>query len=326
LTESNCNEAKKAPVAETLIADAAQNAEKLKEEDIFQGAGPVSQTECDEYADVTEEGQDPVCLHESTVTPGDTIAAALDKATTAGMDRLSSLMGADSLSGLIESLATSVIQGVASKAVGSVFGGGGGSIANKPVVLNSKRPVLQDLTNDPLQRTQVTKPMNKQLKYYSDMLDSLATLDSQYTNDLNAYQARIDTVKTCTSAAGYYNDRNGRISTLRASLVAEQSKITQARTLISDTQTKMSASNSSDEELAIFNAFMQSVDDGSLPNNQAEGARRIEGDKNKRDAANDTELTTWQNTCAQELLLQQQQAQQQNGAVPVIEAPGGGGQ
>lgn len=283
--------------AQDIAAQRVAEVKQTQTNEIYQGAGPVSEKECLKFDSAPTEGQIAKCLQWLTTTPGDQVGGTLTEALTAGTKRLENIMGDGSLTGMLQGFAISAITSGIKKALNA---SGGGTTYNIPVMLPTSRPVVQDLANDPLKKTQNLQPMDKQLAYYLSTLNNLAAIDSSYMSDLLSYEAKVTALKNCTVATSYYNNRMSRITPAKNSILAEQAKITEAKTLISDTQAKLSASNSSQEQSTIFNAYLAAIDDNALPTFQAEGVRSAEYERNKFDVSHDTELGTWQTTCAQQ--------------------------
>jgi hypothetical protein len=81
-------------------------------------------------------------------------------------------------------------------------------------------------------------------------------------------------------------------------LTGELNKIAEAKALVDETQAKLNASNSSQEQGTIFNAYLAKVESSNYPTTQTEGARQSQYVKDKFDAGHDNELDSWINTCA----------------------------
>jgi hypothetical protein len=286
---------------ENLVEKKLDEKAQLNISEIFGGAGPVSEKECVEYAEISEEGQEPECLEYITVTPGDQVGGTLTEALTAGTKRLQNIMGDGSLTGMLQGFAISAITSGIRSALNS---SGGSGQYNVPVTLPSSRPIVQDLANDPLKKSSNLSPMNKQLSYYLTTLNNLATLDNKYLSELTAYESKVARIKDCSQASFIYNNRIGRITPTKNSLKSELNKIAEARAFVDETQTKLNASNSSQEQGTIFNAYLAQVEDRGYPTAQTEGSRQAEYIKDKFDVEHDNDLDSWINTCA---MSQQQQ-------------------
>lgn len=284
---------------------AAAEQKRLAENEIYFGAGAVSEKRCIEYETTPQNGRPPLCLRTETITPGKAVQASIDKANTAGIDRLANIQGAGSLGAILTSFATTFIMNGINQALSSSSGGSNPN--NAPVTVSSVRPVVQDLTNDQTRRSELLAPMLSQLTYYRTSLTALDTTDRAYLADLSAYEVRVQSIRNCPSAAAIYTNRQNRINTTRASLVAELANIATANQLVTDTTTRLNASNSSQEVSSIFNAYQLRVESERLPALSADAERNGQYITAKSDSSNDTALTDAQTTCAQA----QQQVQTQ---------------
>lgn len=293
----------KGALAKNIVTESEETKKSVATKELFDGAGPVSEKECLKFDGNVSQGQIQKCLQWLTTTPGDQVGGTLTEALTAGTKRLENIMGDGSLTNMLQGFAVSAITSGIKKALNSSSGGS----LNIPIALPSSRPIVQDLLNDPLKKTQNLQPMDKQLAYFSTSLNNLASIDSSYMTDLLSYEAKIATLSTCALASSYYSNRMSRITTAKSSIIAEQAKIAEAKLLVTETQTKLNASDSSQEQSTIFNAYLTAVDDRGLPTYQTEATREAEYTINKFNVSHDTELGTYQTQCAQ-----QQQQQQPN--------------
>lgn len=305
------NEYTKSQIVAAVTEKKIEEEKQLNIKDLYDGLGALSERECTEPV-AGGEGEADGCNNWITITPGDSVGETLNEALTSGMRRLENIMGDGSLTGMLQGFAISAITSGIKKALNS---SGGGSQYNLPVVLPSSRPVVQDLENDPLKKQENLKPMNKQLTYYMTTLNNLSTLDTKYMSELTSYESRVNQVKDCTPAAGFYQNRMGRITPVKNSLTAEQAKIVEAKALVNNTQTRIDASNSSQEQGAIFNEYLSKIEDNGYPNAQTEGIREAEYVKDKFDVEHDTELNNWITTC-------EYYRQQQNQSQPTYESSG----
>lgn len=300
-----------------IIKQADAKKQEAKKNEIFQGAGPVSQTKCVEYGE-TPPGEDPICLREETLTPGEAIASSLEKAATAGLDRLTNLTG-EGLMSLITNLALTKLTAGLNKAISGATSG-----SNKPEVVIAKRPPSKDLVADPTRKREIQNPMKKQFAFSISTLNELEQLDQTYLAEVNDFQNYITSGKACydklvsdgilsnssqqyTSASSFYSTRQNRVNNIKAIVSPELSKIAEARTFTDETQTKMAASDSTEEISALFDAYMEKSDSEGYPQPQDLSARKVDYNKNKKDSENDlsTEkhtgmnMTDYQNTCEQ---------------------------
>ena len=319
-TVSGDNDAVRSMRAKELVTQRKIEGEEIASKKIFEGEGAISQTECTKYADDTDPNAMPVCLDEQTITPGKTVNDMLSKASSVGLDRLSNIMGAGSLTGMLSNLAMSAITGGIQKALGG--GGGGAKAVNVSTTLTASRPSDQDLINDPTRKKELLVSMMRQIDYYSSSLTKLESTDQMYLTETNSYESKIRSGKACYDALvtsgltasnhpafGFYASRQNSINAIKNSLNQELLKIGQARQLISATTNNLNSSNSSQEIGTTFNSYLSTVDSQNLPSMQAEAIRNGEYQTNKSNIGRDTDITTYQNTCVQ---LQQTQYNSNN--------------
>jgi hypothetical protein len=300
----------KGALAIPVVKQAEATKQEAKKNEIFQGAGPVSQTKCVEYGE-TPPGEDPICLREETLTPGEAIASSLEKAANAGLDRLTNLTG-EGLMSLITNLALTKLTAGLNKAISGATSG-----SNTPEVVITRRPPSKDLVADPVRKKEIQSPMQKQFDFYSKSLDELKTVDESYLADVNAYQSKINTGIACynglvsdgilrnsssqyTSAQSFYNNRNDRINRIKNALNPELASIAGAKTLIVETKNKIAASDSTEEISEIFNDYSSKIDSGEYPQPTIVGTRKAEQQQDQSNADQDnTNITNYQNTCEQ---------------------------
>ena len=300
----------KSMIAKNIPEKKAAEAKETAKNEIYSGAGPVSQTKCVEWSEA-QAGEDAQCLKEETLTPGEQIGGALTAAANSGLDRLTNLTG-EGLTSLITSLALTKLTAGLNKKVAT-------SGVNKPVVIVKRSPPSKDLIGDPIRKKEIQNPMQKQFTFYTNSLNELEGVDNAYLADLNAYQGIMTEGKSCydslvtdkiiessnaqfTNASNYYSNRQTRINGIKSVIVPELSKIAEARTLITTTQNKMAASNSTEEISTIFNDYTVEIDNGGFPQSQMTGVREGEYLKNKGESQVKEEVdtyTNYKNTCDQ---------------------------
>ncbi len=280
-----------------LLAGKIAEVKQTQTNEIYNGAGPVSEKECLDFAKNPSEGTVASCLKWMTTTPGDQVGSSVSTAMNAGITRLTNITGDGSLTGMLQGFAVSAITSGIKKAFNA---SGGGTKYNLPITLPSDRPVVQDLADDPLRKTQNLQPMNKQLAFYLTTINRLSEIDGYYMTDLLAYEEKIAKLKDCAAASSLYTNRMSRIEILKVTLQEEQAKILEARVLIGETKTKIDASNSSQEQLAIFTEYLTAVDDNQLPTYETAGTREANYNENKYQVENDDALKQIQTTCGQQ--------------------------
>lgn len=289
------SEYEKARKATDLAAKSIEEQKQLNIKELYDGLGALSEKECADPVEATEPGEQAGCNEWITTMPGDAVNEVFGESLTAGTKRLENIMGSGSLTGMLQGFAISAITSGFKKALNS---SGNGSNYNLTVTLPSSRPVVQDLVNDPLKKTENLNPMEKQMKYYQDALTSLAAFDSRYMADLVAYENRVKIIKDCSTASAIYNNRMGLITPTKASIADEQANTTRALAYIADTRARLQASDSSTEQRTIFTAYMAAIDDRGYPAMQAEGFRKNQHRDDKRNADNDTELSNAITSCS----------------------------
>jgi hypothetical protein len=298
-----------------IIKQADVSKQEEKKNEIFQGAGPVSQTKCVEYGEA-QPGKDPKCLREEVLTPGEVIASSLEKAANAGLDRLTNLTG-EGLTSLITNLALTKLTSGLNKAISA-------SPSNTSEVVLTQRPPSKDLIADPTRKREIQNPMKKQFTFFISTLNELEQLDQTYLAEVNSFQSRITSGQVCydglvsdsllsrssqqyTDASAFYSTRQNRVNNIKAVISPELSKIAEARTFTDETQAKMAASNSTEEISALFDAYMEKVDSEGYPQSQDLSARKVDYNKNKKDSENDLSsaqhtgmnMLDYQNMCDQ---------------------------
>jgi hypothetical protein len=293
---SGDNDYTRSALVTSKVESKIEEQKQINLKELYDGLGPISEKECIDPIPA-ENGEPAGCNEYVTVTPGDQVGDTLSKALNSGVERLTNIMGQGSLTGMLQGFAISAITSGIKKSLNS---SSGGTAYNLPITLPSSRPVQQDLTNDPLKKTENLEPMDRQIDFYSTSINKLASLDSRYLSEIILYENRVKLLLDCSTGGNLYQNRMGRITPVKNSITAEQVKIEEALALISETRAKLNASNSSNEQRSIFTAFMALVDKGRLPSLQAEGAREVEYTQNRFSADQDTELSQNISACEQE--------------------------
>ena len=99
------NEFSRVTAGEELVAEANAREKYLADRNLFDGQKVLSQTSCSEYSQ-PQEGEDRVCIGTQGVTvPGSIATEIVSKASNAGLDRLTNIMGEGSLSSLLQGFA-----------------------------------------------------------------------------------------------------------------------------------------------------------------------------------------------------------------------------
>lgn len=317
----------------TLASNAAAKAEETAKNKVFLGEKPLSQTECiqeepnvdtvylrDENGNVVLDSRnEPVpdpsvattktCAKgkEVTITPGSTVASAIEKAANSGIDRLTNLTG-EGLTGIIATLAiqrlTSGINSVAQSALKEARESLSTGSSNTVSTITTTNKFLPDLKGDTETKNSTLAPMLKQLTYYGKQLKTLRPVDQEYISLVNSYESKISEGKSCydslvnegiipsddpqvTHAYGFYADRQSQVDDLKNTLTLELQNIDSAEDLISKTTATITASNSSQEIMTTFTGYTNTIDIKNYPTSQAVAERPGELNKSKLDMSDD---------------------------------------
>ena len=320
LTVEGQNAYTRAQIAQDLVAKKVEADKDIATKENYGGGqNAVSEKECEVYEEVTwttdpndkvGPTEDQKCLQWKTITPGATVSTLFAKGQSAGLDRLTNIMGDGSLSSLLSGLAVAFTNN------GSKNKAASPKASNMSVTVSSSRPIRQDLINDPARKDETLGTMMKQFDAYEETLNKLEGIDNSILADINAYQNKVTTGKTCyddlvkndpskatdgrvTNAYTFYENRQSKIDVKKNSLVPEIRKIARAKSLNQQTITALKESNSTQEMSTIFKTYQAAVNSESLPRLGSEGARTGEGREIKNQTENDKDLNTTNNTCIQ---------------------------
>lgn len=312
LTSANDNEYRRAAQANQIAtADKAIKATGASN-DIFLGAGAVSEKVCAEYGVAEDGGQDASnCLEYTTINPAKAVQDSLSKAITSPLDRLANLTGADGLTSLLTGFITqALVQGLNTAFTSTKTTG-----SNTPKTTNSITPTTQDLANDPTNKTAIVTPILKLLKNTEGTLSELNSIDTQFLNDMLSYEARITTGRSCynslttdfpelsgdgrvTTAYAFYEERQGRVDAIKNSINPEMLKIKDAFQFINGTKIKIANSNSTEEISTIYTNYSSTVDEKEYPGIIELAYRKGEYQKTKADANNDVDMDKYLTACS----------------------------
>lgn len=302
------NEFTKVTLARELVGQDVLKAEDLATKELFDGLGTVSETKClEEKQNV---GGGTFCAIKSVLTPGDAVQNALNIGSTAGLQRMLNIQGEGALTSLLTGfLQESLFKGL-NKGLVSLTGGN-----NTSQTTNSTAPAAQDLASDPSRKTELIGTLMKQIDFTTKTLDDLQRVDADYLYAINAYQGRINQVKSCfdnlldrnmttmgdprvSNAYAFYNNRKGRIDATRAILNDDATKISTARQYVTAVTTQLSASNSSEEISGIFNDYMKNYSEQNLPTNTTFSLRKQSYSQDISQVETETEDDTHLSNCA----------------------------
>ena len=156
--------------------------------------------------------------------------------------------------------------------------------------------------------------MFKQFDNYISSLSTLKETDRSYLLDVNAYESKISSGMQCyntliadgkvtrdnpqvSSAYDFYEERQGRIDTIKNILVPELQKIADAEDLVARTKQKLKTTNSSQEMSTIFNSYTSAVIANKYPEASLAGKRNGDHQKTLSDSNNDKQVDTFAETC-----------------------------
>ncbi len=317
-TGGNCNQYTQVTKAKEKAAILAEEERARAHDEIYLGAGPISQRNCLRKAPVTEEGQVATCLEYETLTPGKTVANSLNSAANSGLDRLTNLMEGG-LTGMLTSLAISKLTG----GVNAVIREAQSSGSNTGTTVSTKSAPKQDLAGDASTKKSVTSPMIKMLESLDDTLTKVQDVDQEYlgkvtkyANDISAgrecYDALVDNrLKQIPSidlrndpkvveAYSFYDNRQGKIEAAQTKINAELAKIVAGKVQIDAATLKINNSNSTQEMSTIYDEFSAAYDNAKYPTLQTLGARKGEINKGEAEIKDDEEtIDKYKNTCTQ---------------------------
>jgi len=300
-----------------VVSDKVDEEKKRAENEIYLGAGPVSQRKCLGYAPTYAIGQVPECEKWQVVNPGELIQGTLEKALNAPLDRLASLTANGFTDGAIASILSSFAMSAVTRGISNALSSASGSTPdNSPIVLTSRTAPSNDLVGDPLKKQQYTKITNNQFSAYRDGLNKLFTIDTTYINELTSYEGRINTGKSCytslvtdeillesdtqfINANNFYQTRLALITPTKTKIEAELSNIRLAFAYIAETEAKITATNSSEEVGVITTTYLDTIEARGYPSISDYSQRKADYSKDSFLISEDEQMTSYQNTCNQ---------------------------
>ncbi|MBP6888203.1 MAG: hypothetical protein KBC21_00725 [Candidatus Pacebacteria bacterium] len=301
---------KRAKLTESIAREEIEKAKKAAENELYLGIGTISDTKCLKLEE--DAAGNTFCTEKGILNPAKTIQATLDKAATAGLDRLTNIMGEGSLSSIL----TGFLQDSLEKGLNTGLAEIKGGSSNVSITTNSSAPFKSDLAADPNKKTELTSTIMKQLDFHSTTISNLEAIDSSYLRGINTFQNKITQVRSCfsslvsrgivaegdgrvSSAYAYYDDRKSRIDNTKNIIAGDAAKISTAKQLIATTAGKLNGSQSSQEISVIFNAYSKAYTDQKLPTSGTEAQREQDRLRDEGEAGNDTEGDSHLDSCAQ---------------------------
>lgn len=285
--------------------DAKKKEEQVKADVNVVGGGIKSLTECIRRAQPLP-GMNPdqaPCLETSVIQTSSVLNDQFKDALGAPLQTLISSFGTGA-GGLIGTAfnAISLFQGISSS-IGSLTGGSGGggsggsstglaATFNNPLIVKVNQTPTPDLATNPQAKATITETPAKHLGTHLNVLSTLSSTDQSFLTAISGYQGQINSMKSCfinvgtefeatsspriTAAVNYANSLTNNNNTLKAKIDNELSLIATTRTLISETQTKINNSESTQEILDIFNDYLNTVTSKGLPSMTSGGTRDAE--------------------------------------------------
>ncbi len=265
---------------------------KIAENEVYQGSGPISQTKCVKYESFAELGKEKRCLEWATLSPGESVSSALERAANSGIDRLTNLQG-EGFTSLLVNLAMAKL----TKGLNTAFTSDNDSVE----VVGG---VKQDLKDNDDVKESILSPMMKQMTEYSSSLSRIEAIDREYLAAVLAYEARITTGRDCynslvasdplkstdpqvMSAYDFYNERQAKIDAIKDVLVPEIKILKEAKAFTEETSSKLKASNATQDISTIFNKYMITIESGKYPSLEVEAKRKGEFMKHQSDIKNE---------------------------------------
>jgi hypothetical protein len=289
--------------------------EDLATKEIYDQAGPISQTVCDNPAQTGSVGGVAECLGDIlTINPGEVVSGALNNAANAGIDRLTNLMEGGFSDLLISVAINKLSSGINSSLSGMSTTNG---TSNTASTVNSNSTPRQDLLGNTQAKSNITGPMQRMFDSNNDKFSSLDSLDRSYLGEINAYGSKIDAGRACydnliqtqvavptdpqvIEAYAFYDDRQKKIDAAKAIILPELAKIAEAKKLMADTIAAVNNSNSTTEISTIYTDYINKMDNGNYPTTKTEGIRKGQYSKDKSEAKSDQEnIDKYNNTCIQ---------------------------
>jgi len=171
-------------------------------------------------------------------------------------------------------------------------------LANASKVVGSS--YTQDLASYPDSKTNLINPIKSMLNAHLSAVNELTKIDNDYISKINYYKSLVEGVKTCylnvesyarnyASSTPYANystpqsvlnfySHEMQVSNNLISTLTNEINVTvpQAKSVIQDTLTKITASNSSMEIFNLTNNYNNIVDSNGLPSLSSSGTRTSE--------------------------------------------------
>ena len=290
------------------ISKAEEEARENAKEDLDEGGGIASQTECTVYgADI--EGN-PLCAEEEVTI----LSSQLKESYTTAVNT--------PLMTQIASFGTGAY-GVFSDIIGIIGGVSSitgafdrpNAVSNVSIVSRSTQGT-DEIAKDPAQKRELVAPIRKQLETQMNELTDLETINRSYLSEINAYTSRLDSIKGCydslitdyptmdgsseiTSALSFYTNKKSLNATLSSRITAELSSIPALRENITTIMNNIESSGSTQGILDQFSAYQNEIDLINLPLAvERENEFRSYQESSQKDLSSDGNVTYYINQCA----------------------------
>lgn len=269
--------------------------------------GVASETTC--VNEVTDINGDKNCKETAVLTPSGTVQNTISNAVNSGLNRLTNIQGSGALSSLITGLAVKYITEGLNSSVSKPTPSQTSTITTK---------YTQDFLNNPQAKDSLVKPMRTQFNAYLSTLDKLDPIDTAYLLDINAYESRINAVKTCidnlqssstsymslqdsslaSDFSAFYASRKPTIDSKRNELLTEKGNISSSRDLVNTTMSLIDKANSSQEIYNIYTSYSDKTQTANFIALNADIQRAGDYRNTKYQSDNDTVLASLSSRCA----------------------------
>ncbi len=295
--------------ASYLVNKQASEAQRLAENELYFGLGAVSETKCLDPR--TDSLGKTYCNKSAVVNPGKAVQSAIELAVNSGTLRLTNIQGEGTLGQILSSLTSQVFSKGLNQGLAALSGSD-----NTSVTVAQLTPIRNDLTEDPERKAELIRSIGGDFKATRETLTNVENVDRDYLRAIQAYNSKVNPVKACfdsllergmvsssdsraVAAYNYHRDRRSKIDPIQATIDSDLAKIAQGRELISTTENKINASNSSEEISRLFNAYKQTYTDQNIPSYSTLSERKVSYNEDKRNSESDNEHVGHINSCNQ---------------------------
>ncbi len=288
-TVNGDNEYAKSVQASLVVAADKEAKEAGAKDDLNRGGGIVSPSVCKDAAAENDAlglagvANLPCRMRELTNSSG-AVSSAFQQAINAPLERLTNSFGGGILGSLSSLLATAAT--IKNAFGGLNIGGGSGGGSNISRITAASSTPDQDLAGKPDDKKALVDPMVSRIDTYASHLDALeqagnnllmevAIAENAATTIKNCFQKLIDDFSIATTSSevqegfSYRDSKLASLAAFRATVVQDKVAISEARTFVTETKTKIETSSSSEEIGALYNAFEAKITNKSIPSDSA---------------------------------------------------------